>query len=64
VWNSSKEVWARLHEEAFRYLGGCPQYVVLDNLKEGVIKVMVRIYDNEIEIDTHGLTPMALKTKT
>lgn len=38
VWNSSKEQWARLHEEAFRYFGGCPQYVVLDNLKEGVLK--------------------------
>lgn len=38
VWNSSQEVWARLHEEAFRYFGGCTQYVVLDNLKEGVLK--------------------------
>lgn len=38
VWNSSQEVWARLHEEAFRYFGGCTQYVVLDNLKEGVVK--------------------------
>ena len=38
VWQSSKETWARLHEESFRYFGGCPQYVVLDNLKEGVIK--------------------------
>lgn len=37
VWNSSKETWARLHEEAFRYFGGCTEYVVLDNLKEGVI---------------------------
>ncbi|MDR6201380.1 hypothetical protein QF025_000100 [Paraburkholderia graminis] len=37
VWKSSQEVWARLHEEAFRYFGGCVQYVVLDNLKEGVI---------------------------
>ena len=37
VWKSSSEVWARLHEQAFRYFGGCPQYVVLDNLKEGVI---------------------------
>jgi len=37
-WQSSQEVWARLHEEAFRYFGGCPQYVVLDNLKEGIIK--------------------------
>jgi transposase len=39
-------VWARLHEEAFRYFGGCPQYVVLDNLKEGVIKP--DIYEPEL----------------
>jgi transposase len=38
VWKSSSETWARLHEQAFRYFGGCVQYVVLDNLKEGVIK--------------------------
>jgi len=37
VWKSSKEVWAKLHEEAFRYFGGVTRYVVLDNLKEGVI---------------------------
>jgi transposase len=37
VWKSSSAVWARLHEEAFRYFGGCTQYVVLDCLKEGVI---------------------------
>jgi transposase len=33
---SSAEVWARLHEIAFRRLGGAPALVVLDNLKEGV----------------------------
>ncbi len=38
VWGTSQEIWASLHEEAFRSFGGCPQYVVLDNLKEGVIK--------------------------
>jgi transposase len=38
VWQSSQETWARLHEEAWRYLGGTCQYVVLDNLKEGVAK--------------------------
>ena len=38
VWKSSQETWARLHEQAWRYFGGCTQYVVLDNLKEGVIK--------------------------
>jgi hypothetical protein len=46
VWKSSKEIWARLHEEAFRYFGGCPQYVVLDNLKEGIIKP--DIYEPEL----------------
>ena len=29
---------AQLHEEAFRYFGGVPSYVVLDNLKKGVLK--------------------------
>jgi len=37
VWKTSQEIWAKLHEEAFRAFGGCPKYVVLDNLKEGVI---------------------------
>lgn len=46
VWNSGKEEWAKLHEDAFRYFGGCPQYVVLDNLKEGVIKP--DIYEPEL----------------
>ena len=36
VWKSSKQVWAELHEQAFRYFGGSTRYVVLDNLKEGV----------------------------
>jgi len=46
VWKSSKEIWAKLHQEAFGYFGGCPQYVVLDNLKEGVIKP--DIYEPEL----------------
>lgn len=46
VWNSSKETWSRLHEEAFRYFKGCPQYVTLDNLKEGVLKP--DIYEPEL----------------
>ncbi|MGF6547301.1 transposase [Paraburkholderia youngii] len=37
VWKSSKQVWTQLHEEAFRYFGGSVSYVVLDNLREGVI---------------------------
>ena len=35
---SSSRVWAELHETAFRRLGGSPRLVILDNLREGVIK--------------------------
>jgi len=38
VWKSSQQVWAELHEQAWRYFGGSTRYVVLDNLKEGVLK--------------------------
>jgi transposase len=37
-WKSSSEVWSRLHETAFRRLGGVPKVIVLDNLKEGVLQ--------------------------
>jgi len=46
VWKTSSVVWAQLHEEAFRFFGGCPQYIVLDNLKEGVMKP--DIYEPEL----------------
>ncbi len=36
--SSSTQVWAKLHERAFRRLGGAPRVVVLDNLKEGVLR--------------------------
>ena len=38
VWKSSQQTWARLHEQAWRYFGGSCRYVVLDNLKEGVLQ--------------------------
>ena len=38
VFRSSSQVWAELHEKAFRRLGGSPRMVVLDNLREGVLK--------------------------
>ena len=38
VWKSGQQIWAELHEQAFRYFGGSTRYVVLDNLKEGVLK--------------------------
>lgn len=38
VHRSSTRVWAELHEKAFQRLGGAPRTVVLDNLREGVLK--------------------------
>lgn len=43
---SSSQIWSQLHEEAFRRLGGTPRVVVLDNLKEGVLKPDV--YDPQL----------------
>ncbi len=43
AFRSSSQIWAELHEKAFRRLGGCPRVVVLDNLKEGVL--VPDIYD-------------------
>src|SRR5436190_221094 len=37
VWRSSAQIWAELHERAFRRLGGAVRVIVLDNLKEGVL---------------------------
>lgn len=37
VWKTDQIVWAQLHEAAWRSFGGSCRYVVLDNLKEGVI---------------------------
>src|SRR5712692_8556631 len=38
VFGSSSRTWAELHETAFRRLGGSCRVVILDNLKEGVLK--------------------------
>ena len=38
VFHSSSQIWAELHEKAFRRLGGATRVVVLDNLREGVLK--------------------------
>jgi transposase len=38
VWRSSVQVWAELHERSFRRLGGTVRVIVLDNLREGVLK--------------------------
>jgi len=43
TFRSSSRIWAELHETAFRRLGGSVRVVVLDNLREGVLKA--DIYD-------------------
>lgn len=48
VWKADKETWSRLHEEAWRSLGGVCQYVVLDNLKAGVLHP--DIYEPELNL--------------
>jgi transposase len=37
TFRSSSRIWAELHEQAFRRLGGATRIVVLDNLREGVL---------------------------
>ena len=37
TFRSSTQIWAELHEKAFRRLGGATRVVVLDNLREGVL---------------------------
>jgi len=62
VFNSSSQIWAELHEKAFRRLRGATKIVVLDNLREGVLKPDV--YDptlNPLYRDVllhYGATPM------
>ena len=38
TFDSSARTWAELHEQAFRRLGGTTRTMVLDNLREGVLK--------------------------
>ena len=38
TWRSSSQIWAELHETAFRRLGGTVRVIVLDNLREGVLQ--------------------------
>lgn len=46
TWHSSTHIWVKLHEEAFGRLGGCVCVLVLDNLREGVLKP--DIYDPDL----------------
>ena len=46
VFSSSTRTWAELHETAFTRIGGAPRVLILDNLREGVLKP--DIYDPTI----------------
>jgi transposase len=46
AWKMDQETWCRLHEEAWRSFGGCVQYEVIDNLKQGVLTP--DLYDPEL----------------
>ena len=67
TFRSSSRIWAELHETAFRRLGGVPRVVVLDNLKEGVLKPDV--YDpalNPLYRDVlahHGAVPLPCRVR-
>ncbi len=67
TWKSSSRIWCELHEEAFRRLGGVVSTVVLDNLKEGVIRPDV--YDPEINplyrdfLGHHGVVALAARVR-
>jgi transposase len=64
VWNSSTEIWCRLHEEGFAYFGGAAHTNRFDNLKEGVIKPDV--YDPQLNalyaklLEHYGVVPLPL----
>jgi len=38
IFTSSTRTWAEMHETAFARLGGAPRVLILDNLREGVLK--------------------------
>ena len=67
TFRSSSKIWAELHEQAFRRLGGAPRVVVLDNLKEGVIQP--DIYEphlNPLYLDVlkhYGVTPLPCRVR-
>ena len=67
TWQSSAQIWATLHEQAFRRLGGAPRVLVLDNLREGVLTPDV--YDPTInplyrDVLTHyGVTALPCRVR-
>jgi transposase len=67
TFQSSARIWAALHEEALRRLGAAPKVVVLDNLKEGVLRP--EWYDPELNplyrdvLRHYGLTALPCRVR-
>jgi len=67
VFRSSSQTWAELHEKAFRRLGGTARVMVLDNLREGVLKP--DIYDPTLNplyrdvLSHYGVTAMPCRVR-
>ncbi len=67
TFRSSSQIWAELHERAFRRLGGAPRVTVLDNLKEGVLEPDV--YDPTLNplyrdvLEHYGVTALPCRVR-
>jgi len=49
VWRLDRSTWLHCHREAFAFFGGVPRRLVVDNLKDGVVKA--DIYDPELNLE-------------
>jgi transposase len=67
LFQSSTRTWVELHEESFRRLGGAARVIVLDNLREGVLKPDV--YDPALNplfrdmLAHYGITALACRVR-
>lgn len=68
VWRQTVESFIRCHENAFRFFGGVPKIIRLDNLKAGVSRAC--LYDPEINVlyqalaNHYGFTPLPIRPRT
>lgn len=68
VWRQTVESFIRCHENAFRFFGGVPKVIRLDNLKAGVSRAC--LYDPEINVlyqalaNHYGFTPLPIRPRT
>jgi transposase len=67
TFRSSSRIWCELHEQCFARLGGAPRTIVLDNLKEGVLKPDV--FDPELNplyrdmLTHHGVVALPARVR-